>query len=601
MSEFRDPLDELLQKHKDSEEHKPINDEEVVELNESVSQEEDIYGDNDIELEMKQEEEQDRVLHEQMVQEHIEAKKESEEFYQKAPGRSLDPQFIDESVSFQADKIEDVNLMVQKVLAEKEIYEGYFPADKKMHILGDLMEEYHKAVGVEPTQKFKDIVLRNWISPNKMREDAEKNVEKDDKPAFSLDDIKEYLNNGPVVNIKTTGDAPVTVNVDDSIIPDISETRKVEINIITVEEKEGSLATIIEDANVDDILNIEPQETAINNVPFTTVYSGYRAVVMPMNWFDYLKLASPSSHNASDALIQKWSNIYKHLLSTSIGKFETFDDFLKHTMFDDLELFEWALFVATSSDTEIITYPCNHQIGTKKVEKTDEDGNIIYDEDGNSILVDAPELCNNEVRYEYNPRSVIELDTERLPAYYEEVHNAVVGEHAMELHKKIIGTKQQLTLPDSKYKLNISRSSAYDYIYKKLPIIVDLCGEYDIPFSQFERYMQRNPVGSLYILCAVGIDAIIVPRNGNEYKFTKWNDIRKIVDTLSNDDIQVIMKVFEERNTKPFDFNFHNIECSECHHVVETLPVGSLFELMGFNLTRRLQNTEINLIDIASN
>ena len=169
MSEFRDPLDELLQKHKDSEEHKPINDEEVVEMNESVSQEEDIYGDNDIELEMKQEDEQDRVIHEQMVQEHIEAKKESEEFYQKAPGRSLDPQFIDESVSFQADKIEDVNLMVQKVLAEKEIYEGYFPADKKMHILGDLMEEYHKAVGTEPTQKFKDIVLRNWISPNKMR------------------------------------------------------------------------------------------------------------------------------------------------------------------------------------------------------------------------------------------------------------------------------------------------------------------------------------------------------------------------------------------------------------------------------------------------
>ena len=90
-------------------------------MNETVSQEEDIYGDNDIELEMKQEEEQDRVRHEQMVQEHLVEKKESEEFYQKAPGRSLDPQFIDESVTFQADKIEDVNLMVQKVLAEKMI------------------------------------------------------------------------------------------------------------------------------------------------------------------------------------------------------------------------------------------------------------------------------------------------------------------------------------------------------------------------------------------------------------------------------------------------------------------------------------------------
>lgn len=604
MSDFRDPLDELLQKHKDSEEHKPINDEEVVDLASSPSEsEEDIYGDNDIELEMQREDEQERIEHEQKVQEHIQNKEETKKFYHEAPARSLDQQFIDEAVSFQADKIEDVNLMVQKVLAEKDIFEGYFPVEKKMHILGDLIEEFHVCQGNEPTQKFKDIVLRNWISPNKMKSEAEKSVAKEesDKPAFSLDDIKEYLNNGPVVNIKTTGDAPVTVNVDDSIIPEISETRKVEINIITVEEKEGSLATVIEDADVDDILNVEPQESAINNVPITTVYSGYRAVIMSMNWFDYLKLASPSSNNASDALIQKWSNIYKHLLSTSIGKFETFDDFLKHTMFDDLDLFEWTLFVATSSDTEVITYTCNHQIGTKKVEKTDEDGNIIYDTDGNSILVDVPELCDNEVRYEYNPRSVIELDTDKLPSYYEDVYNAPVGEAAMELHKKIIGTRQQLTLPDSKYKLNISRASAYDYIYKKLPLIVGLCEEYNIPFSQFDRYMQRNPIGALYILCAIYIDAIIIVRDDKEYKFTKWEAIRKIIDTLSNDDIQVIMKVFEERNSKPFDFNFHNIECSKCHHILETLPVGNLFELMGFNLTRRLQNTEINLIDIASN
>ena len=601
MSDFRDPLDELLQKHKDSEEHKPINDEEVVELNETPAEEEDIYGDNDIKLEMKQEDEQARIEREQKVQEHIQEAAENEKFYHEAPARSLDQEFIDEAVTFQSDKIEDVNLMVQRVLAEKEIYEGYFPVDKKMHILGDLMEEYHLCKDTEPSQKFKDIVLRNWISPNKMKSDAEESVKKDDTPAFSLDDIKEYLNNGPVVNIKTTGDAPVTVNVDDSIIPEISETRKVEINIITVEEKEGSMTTVIEDADVDDVLNMVPQRPAVNNVPITLVFSGYRAVSMPMNWFDYLKLAAPSSNNVSDNLIQKWSNIYDHLLSTSIGKFETFDDFLKHTMWEDLELFEWALFVATSSEKEMISYTCDHQIGTKKVEKKDDDGNIICDDNGNAILVDEPVLCKNEVRYEYNPRSVIELDTEKLPSYYEEVYNVPAGESAMALHKKIIGTKQQLTLPDSGYKLKFSRTSAYDYIYKKLPIIVELCGEYNIPFSQFEKYMQRNPVGSLYILCAVGIDAITIQINGNDYEFTKWPKIRKIIDTLTNDDIQVIMRVFEERNTKPFDFNFHNIECSECHHKTETLPVGDLFQLMGFNLTRRLQNTEINLIDIASN
>lgn len=594
MSEFKDPLDELIAKHKDAAEGKPLGDEDVVE---TTSPEEDIYGDNDAALEIAAEEAADAAAHAERVEQYQEEKAAAEADRDFMPARSLDNEFMNESVSFQSDKITDVNLMVQQVLAERGIKDGYFPADKRMHIMGDLIEEYHYCEGLEATDKFKKIVFDNWISATQVKNQQAE--ESNDESVTEEAESEDVTNNGPVINITNHGNAPVTVNVDDSIIPEITETRKVEINIVNVEDKEGSLTTVVEDADIDSVL--QEHHTEINVVPVTLPFSGYRVVMRPMNWFDYLKMAAPQSNNLSDALMQRWTNIYNHIQSTSIGLFESIDDFLQKTKWEDQEMFEWALFVATSSDTEIISYKCNHQIGTEKVERKDADGNVIKDTNGNPSMVDMPVLCQNQVTYEYNPRSTIKVDTDKLPSYYEDVHNASVGDEATNLHHRINSTKQQLTLPDSKYVIEITRASAHDYINKKLPLISQLCDEYDVPFSEFERYMSRNPVGSLYILCALCISRVLIKKDDKTYAFSDWNSIRKVVDTLSNDDIQVIMQVFEKRTVKPVSFEFNDIKCSECGNVVKTLPVGNLFELMGFNLTRRLQSTEINLIDIAMN
>lgn len=596
MSEnYRDPLDELLEKHKNAAEGKPIEDEEdVVETNitptKTSSVEDDIYGDGDDARAIEAEEAKDAAEREALVQQAKEEREAYEANKSQMPARSLDNNFIEEATTYQSDKIDDVNAMVQSVLVENGITDGYFPSDKRLHIMGDLIEEYHFCEGTIPSDKFKELVLTNWISPTKKT--AEEEV---------VEEVKEEepVNTSPVINITNHGDAPVTVNVDDSLIPELSETRKVEINIVTVEDKEAGIKTVVEDADIDAILS--EQKTTINQVPVTLIYSGYRVVMRPMNWFDYLKMAAPTSNNVSDALLQRWTNIYEHIQSTSIGNFESLDEFLSKTKWEDQELFEWALFVATSSDVEMISYTCNHIVGSKQVESKDKNGSVILDSNGKPIMVEEKIPCGHTVKYEYNPRTTIKLEEDKLPGYYRDVHDAAVGEEALKLHQKISTTRQQLILPDSGYKIEISRSSANDYLTKKLPIISDLCEEYNVPFEDFEKYMSRNPVGSLYILCALCIDKVIIPKDDAEYHFDKWTQIRKIVDKLSNDDIQVIMQVFEKRMGKPVSFEFNNIECPNCHDVLKVLPVGNLFELMGFNLTRRLQNTEVNLIDIASN
>ena len=612
---FVDPLDEIMQKHKDSAEGKPIPTlttesddglEDVVEapvytstkavaqseeVNEKPSFEEDIYGDHDAERELDAYESEMAKQRAELL-EHEKMKKAEEDAKRTGmPPRSLDKDFQNAAISFQADKIEEVNLMVQQVLAEKNIFDGYFPAEKRMHILGDLMTEYHHFEGSTPSEKFKQIVFSNWVSATMVNQQSQQQEESED----NTEDEKVFdpERSGPVVNINNHSDTPVTVNIDESLIPEINETRKVEINIHNIEDKEGELKTVIEDADVDSILS--EHKTEINNVPITLPHSGYRAVIRPMNWFDYLKIAAPRSNNFSDAMTEKWSIIYDHIISTSIGAFESFDDFLAKTKFEDLDIFEWALFVATSQDVEVISYECNHRIGDKKV--LNENGDPILDENGVELV--KPILCKHEVRHEYNPRTTIKLDETKLPSYYNDVHEAAVGEEALKLFTKISSTKQRLTLPDSGYILEITRASAKDYITKKLPIITDICKQYKIPLESFEEHMSQNPVGSLYLLCAIGLDAIIIRRGDNDYRFSKWKDMSKIIDKLSNDDIQVIMQVFEKRMAKVASFEFHDLMCPECKNVIKVLPIGNIFELLGFNLTRRLQNTEVNLIDIV--
>lgn len=606
MDEYRDPLDEVLKKHKDAIEGKPIEEEEdvvdwetpEVAEEEPSEEEEDIYGDNDATRDIEAEEAEERAIIEEYRQKKEAEKKSAKKVIM--PAQSLDPAFMNEATSFQADKIELVNLMVQRVLAERNIFDGYFPSDKRMHIMGDLIEEYHYCENNEPSEKFKHIVFENWISEKQLTENINSKKVEERPDETNKEEQKEEAPANPVINITNSGDAPVTVNVDDSIIPNISETRKVDINIVTVTNKDSEIRTVVENAEIEGLLT--EQHVDINNVPVTLIRSAYRAVLRPMNWFDYLKTAAPKSGNPTDALMQRWTNIYEHIISTSVGMFESLDDFLDKTKWEDMELFEWALFVATSCDTEMISYTCNNKIGTKLVEKRDKDGDIIYGADSKPVMVEEDVLCKHKVNHEYDPRSIIKLDEKFLPKYYTDVHEAAVGEDAEKLWKEVIGTKQQLTLPDSKYIIEISHASAKEYITKKIPTIFQLCKDYNIPFNDYEKQMMRHPVASLYLMCSLFIDKIIIRKNEVDYEFSDWEKIRKIVDTLTNDDIQVIMYVFEKRYEEtPVSFQFSNLECPSCHDVIESLPVDDLFELMGFNLSRRLQNTEVNLIDIVTN
>ena len=134
MSEqFRDPLEELLNKHKDAAEGKPLidDDDEVVDFKPAPSQfipeetptesDEDIYGDNDLENEIKAEEEQEAQEKAEAIQK---AKEEREAFLaskQAVPASSIDMSFIDQATQFQSSKILEVNQMVQILIRQRKV------------------------------------------------------------------------------------------------------------------------------------------------------------------------------------------------------------------------------------------------------------------------------------------------------------------------------------------------------------------------------------------------------------------------------------------------------------------------------------------------
>jgi hypothetical protein len=96
-----------------------------------------------------------------------------------------------------------------------------------------------------------------------------------------------------------------------------------------------------------------------------------------------------------------------------------------------------------------------------------------------------------------------------------------------------------------------------------------------------------------------------VVRNENgvdkEYRFTNWDDIEKIITTaLDAEDSSVLLQIISKSrsNVSPVTFRVDNINCPACGRHEEYIPIDDIGSTLLFQVSRRLSNTEINLIEM---
>lgn len=583
---FIDPLDELINKHKqaagsvnkETTELPEIKDEDIIiptEAEENDNDTADInYGDSDLLDEIHQAEIAEEERRQAIAEERRKANEEEQKKVAGPPPVSAVEyeKYVTEAVDFQTDKLNIVTGMVNEVIKKHHLVGGIPEStedipDLRNKVMGELVDIYHKT-GDVITPEFENMILEYWVSADETdttqhEEDIKKESVKEQKPEEVA----------PTINVTVQPNTPVNIHIDEEVTTklNMNSKREININVIEVDERElASSVKLVKNSQAEGI--ISAYDSGLTDVPITLPFSAYRCVMRGINWSDFIQLAAPSSDNSSDAERKKWSVIYKHIKNTSIGDFTDFEDFLKKTKYYDRELMMWALLVATSNEEEPLSLRCQNP------------------------------KCKMPINIKYRPREIVHLDEELIPKYYLKTHEAAVGDEARAHFNKTNMTSKRYKLPNTGVIVETEEVSAYDFINTKLPLVQQLYKEYH-PSGNLAEFDSEDPrMAEFEYLSAhaIYVTSMSIIKDDIEYRYTNWDDIKKIItEMLDAEDSGILFKLIEQLRSKgaPVSFYIDGYECPHCHRKESKLPITDIGQTLLFQVSRRLGNTTINLIE----
>ena len=154
--------------------------------------------------------------------------------------------------------------------------------------------------------------------------------------------------------------------------------------------------------------------------------------------------------------------------------------------------------------------------------------------------------------------------------------------------------------------VEINEPSAYEYLTNKLPLIEALFKRYrpngtlsdidpeDTSLAEFDYYAAN----ALFISSM----SIIPPNSNKEYRYTKWEQIENIIrimlDATNSASLLAIIRESRERHVSPVSFRVEDITCNACGKHIDYVPINDIGTSLLFQVSRRLSNTQINLIEM---
>lgn len=594
-----DPLLDLINKHKAATgEAAPTPT--VTNSTPQIPDDEDIYGINDQQKEIEAE---DAAREAERAAKAAEQKAIADEAAEKTntfmPPDEKDMKYHEEAFGFQTEKLSIVTTMINKVVAKYRLISGAIPTEMvkdntgriildQVAVKAELCELYEKN-GEVITPEFESMILENWVMPDgtlaadnivngvvvdeTLQPKAPVNtpVATEESIAPANTNEPQELPPNPTINITVEKDTPVTVNVDESITANMTSSRVVDILVKEVSEKELKMANIIENSNIEGI--ITKYDSGINDVPLTLPLSGYRCVMRSINWWDFIKLTAPTSNNPVDNELKKWSVIYDHIKNVSIGEFDSLEDFMKKTKYQDREFLMWGLLVATADDEELLQFTCQNP------------------------------KCQQHIRIKYHPRNIQHVEEDKIPKWWKAAGDAAPGEDAIKVWEEASGLRKRYQLPNTKIIVEINEPSAYDFVTKKLPLIQELFRRYH-PDGDMSKLKPEDPTMAEFDYLsanALFVSAMTIIRDGKEYRFTDWSSMEEIITKgLNAEDSGILLKIIDKarNNVSPITFRVNDITCTACKQHYDYMPIPDIGGTLLFQVSQRLSNTQINLTEM---
>ena len=334
----------------------------------------------------------------------------------------------------------------------------------------------------------------------------------------------------------------------------ITSVRKLDLKSIRVNDKDPDKPkrTFMETARAHQISNSHANVTFAN--------SGFHAQMVGMSYGELTDVSLDPERITFDLAYKQLTVVYDKMVNLSRPKFTDIDDFLKNFAYADLDMALYGLYVATFPEIQQVGLECGRS------------------------------ECKTSFRHSYNTRTLLDFD--RCSNKYLENFKSIIYSPASEyrniLDQSPLFNTLILEMPVTKTVFEFGPISAYDYLYKVMPLTDE---------QEFKRVFGDNPDTHTYddLQSIPAIRRIFVPDNKGGYDdYDTLKDMIDVLGSLTPEETKIVRSVTRSVIADTtIQFGVRNIVCPKCGAKTEFVPIdiGNVV----FQTYEQLRNTNVDV------
>lgn len=307
--------------------------------------------------------------------------------------------------------------------------------------------------------------------------------------------------------------------------------------------------------------NLDSMDSNYGTTLVPLVASRYRAKMRGLGYGQLADLLMDVKEPRFEEHLKRYSIIYNNIVETTVGKFESFEDFLKSTAKIDMDAMLYGLMVSTYPELDTVAVTCG-RCGTQFPQKY--------------FVRDLMDIKNASTEYLKKLDELMNCPESEFETYFKE----------SPVHKR-----KYFKLPGSGYVVEIGVVSAYDYLYK----MVNEYGD-----NKFEK-LHGDDINNSLRLNIIFLDmvrSISIPNRNNPKRLTKYEsfeDMIQILYRMPMSDQQILNGVLE-KYYKNYTIGYSIKDCKcpnpDCQNTIDTEV--DLNDLLFFKV-RQLLNTAVEV------
>lgn len=360
---------------------------------------------------------------------------------------------------------------------------------------------------------------------------GEETEDKSDSPAATeeaTDEQKEHDNLVSILIDKTGfGNANIEFTDDERTkLTSATEIRVVEVETVELE----ALTFDAPDNTYVDSIEASKEAMGTTNVPL--VASRYRAKMKGLGYGQLGDLMLNGNEPTFEQHYKRLSTIYNNIAETTIGKFNSFEDFLKRTAWVDINTLLYGLVVSTYPEVDTVLINCGR--------------------------------CGHRFEQKYFVRDLMDLKNAST-AYLQKLDDLMncTPDKFEEFAKEApIFKRKYIVMPESHYVVEIGLVSAYEYLYTVLQ-------NYLSPSFKQDHSDDVNNFLEYNIMYMTMVRSISIPKSNGKYtKYSSFEDMLQILYRMKPGDQQILNGILARYGEcYTVDFSIKNAVCPKCKNV----------------------------------